>query len=195
MRDKRQNPLRLEGKTVILEEIAPKYFPYVVEWRNNPELNKYLNQPFVLTEEKERDWYENIYLKDDTQVFFLTIDTTTKTPIGTIGWANMDFSKRYCTLERLLLGNANYRASASFFESLFVISDFLYKKIDLMYAHVPTENKKALRLDLLCGFKINEGKLQFPQNLFVNGMNQQELYRTKQMYEEAKKRWWKWINK
>lgn len=30
MRDKLKNPLRLEGETVVLEEISPKYFPYVI---------------------------------------------------------------------------------------------------------------------------------------------------------------------
>ena len=33
--------LRLEGKYVYLEEVQPKYFPYIIEWRNNPENNKF----------------------------------------------------------------------------------------------------------------------------------------------------------
>ena len=33
MIDKNNFPLRLEGKTVILEEIQPKYFPYVKKWQ------------------------------------------------------------------------------------------------------------------------------------------------------------------
>ena len=193
MRDKHKEPLRLEGKTVILEEIAPKYFSYVVEWRNNPALNKYLNQPFVLTEELEKKWYEETYVKDDTQGLLVIIDKNTNTPIGTTGWANMDEERRRCTYERLLLGNANFRASASFFESLFVGSDFLYEKVDVIYAHVAIGNTNALRLDLMTGFALNEGTIQYSQNLFVNGLQQQEIYRTKDMYGQAKKRWWKWI--
>lgn len=39
----------LEGKYVRLEEFSPKYFEKVIKWRNNPENNKFLNQPFKLT--------------------------------------------------------------------------------------------------------------------------------------------------
>lgn len=63
MRDKKLNPLCLEGKTVILKEVEPKYFPYIIEWRNNKEFTRFLNQPFTLTMENETHWYQNVYLK------------------------------------------------------------------------------------------------------------------------------------
>lgn len=43
-----QKKLILEGKYVRLEEIFPKYFGKVIEWRNNSGKNKFLNQPFIL---------------------------------------------------------------------------------------------------------------------------------------------------
>lgn len=43
-----QKKLILEGKLVRLEEISPKYFEKVIEWRNNSGKNKFLNQPFIL---------------------------------------------------------------------------------------------------------------------------------------------------
>ena len=54
----------LEGKFVRLEEISPKYFSKVIEWRNNPENNKFLNQPFKLTMELQKKWYEEKYLNE-----------------------------------------------------------------------------------------------------------------------------------
>lgn len=50
-----QREIILEGKYVRLEEISPKYFEKVIEWRNNPELNKFLNQPFKLTLKLEKN--------------------------------------------------------------------------------------------------------------------------------------------
>lgn len=47
----KQRTVRLEGRYVILEEVQPKYFPYIIELRNNPENNRFLNQPFNLTME------------------------------------------------------------------------------------------------------------------------------------------------
>ncbi|MBQ4469339.1 MAG: hypothetical protein II917_04280 [Synergistaceae bacterium] len=34
-REKREKYLRIEGSSVILEEIRPKYFLYVINWRND----------------------------------------------------------------------------------------------------------------------------------------------------------------
>ena len=44
----KQRTVRLEGRYVILEEVQPKYFPYIIEWRNNPENNRFLNQRLIL---------------------------------------------------------------------------------------------------------------------------------------------------
>ncbi len=187
-RDKLKNPLQLEGKTVILEEISQKYFPYVIEWRNNPDLNKYLNQPFKLTMELEKKWYEEKYLPDDTQGMLIVIDKKTATPIGTQGWGNMDFENKICTGERLILGDRNFQGAPSFLESFFTIGDYLYKFVNVMYGHVVKQNKHTLNLDIMVGWQLNKGNVQFPKNLFVNGMEQLELYRSKEMFLAAKQR-------
>lgn len=189
MRDKRKEPLRLEGKTVILEEIAPKYFSYVVEWRNNPEMNKYLNQPFTLTEEKEREWYENVYLKDDTQGLMIMLDREMGTPFGTRGWTHLDLVKRQFVSGRLLVGNLEYRASIPYVESGFVMSDYLYTIVDIMYSHVVRENRKVISLNKHEGFVENTDVIQYPEECLVNGMKLVELFRTREMYEQSKKKW------
>lgn len=47
--------IELTGKFVILKEIQPEFFKYIIEWRNNSKLNKFLNQPFKLTMELEKN--------------------------------------------------------------------------------------------------------------------------------------------
>lgn len=46
--------IRLDAKYVYLEEVNSKYFQCIVDWRNNPENNRYLNQPYKLTIEKQK---------------------------------------------------------------------------------------------------------------------------------------------
>ncbi len=185
-RNKLKNPLRLEGRAVILEEIAPKFFPEVIKWRNNPELNKFLNQPFKLTQELEQKWYTEKYLPDDTQGFMIMLDKATETPFGTTGWANMDLQKNRCTAERLLLGDSKFRTSAAFFESFIVMADYLYSLVDNLYGHVVIENTAAIRMNKMYGFVENRGEIQFPKELLVNGMKQREYFRTREMYEKAR---------
>ena len=70
--------VRIEGKFVILDELQPKYFKYIIKWRNDPELTRYLNQPFKLTMELQTKWYEEKYLNDKSQGLFVMIDIVYK---------------------------------------------------------------------------------------------------------------------
>ena len=173
---------QLIGQKVILKELEPVYFPYIIRWRNDKALNQFLNQSEELTAEKERDWYEHFYLKDNTQGLLFFTDKNTGEPFATLGWTDLDLSKRRCIMGRLLLGNPDYRNSSSFLEGFFLLSDYLYQFVDVMYIHVVKENKKALRLNKLFGYVPNLAKIQYPQELLVNNLHQQEFYRTKEMY-------------
>lgn len=190
MVDKNSFPMRLEGKSVILEEIQPKYFPYVIEWRNNPELNKFLNQSFKLTLELEQKWFEEKYLTDETQGFWLIIDKEKNIPFGTTGFTDLDRKNRVAIGGRLILGDANYAHHPAFMENFFVGSDHIYNLIDTQYIHVVKKNRKAIQLNKIMGFVPNTGKIQYPHELFRNGMEQQEFYRTKEMYLNIRKKLW-----
>ena len=85
-RNKLNEPLYLESASVIIEEIRPEFFQHVIKWRNDPALNQYLNQPYQLTMEAEQNWYENIYLNDNSQGFVIISDKENITPFATFGW-------------------------------------------------------------------------------------------------------------
>ncbi len=188
MKEKIFTPLHLEGKYVVLDEISPKYFPYVIKWRNNPKLNKYLNQPFRLTMELEKKWYEEVYLKDATQDFFIMVDKKTDTPFATLGHTEIDLKNRVCIGGRLLLGNSDYAQHPAFWEGYFLTEDHTYEFVDTEYIHVVYENHKAMRFDKSLGFIPNDGEIKYPNETLVNGMRLQELYRTKDMYLKVRER-------
>ena len=179
--------VELLGRKVILKELSPEYFPYVVSWRNDKNLNKFLNQPRKLTMETQTLWYQNRYLVDDTQGLMIFIDKENGTPFATLGWTDMDREKRRCILGRLLLGNPEYRNHAGFLEGFFLLADYLYQYVDMMHIHVVTDNRKAIRLNKKLGFVENHGEIQYPHELFVNNLHQREYYRTKEMYQKVRK--------
>lgn len=176
--------LRLEGKYVYLEEVQPKYFPYIIEWRNNPENNKFLNQPFKLTMELQTNWYEEKYLKDKTQGLFIMVDKENNLPFGTIGWTDLDQKEKACIGGRLLVGNWDYKGSIEWREAVYIFNSFIYNKleVDEMYAHVVTDNIASLKWHNKWGFKRNDNTVKFPKELVVNGMEQIELIRSYGMY-------------
>lgn len=171
------NKIQLIGKTVILDEVQPKYFEPIIGWRNNSENNKFLNQPYKLTLELQQEWYKK-YLEDYTQGLFVLIDKRDKVPFGTMGWTDFDKDQQICITGRLLIGNMKYRGSLYFQEAAKLFNDYLYKanNIKIMYAHVMKENIASIKWHEKWGYNINK-KFKFPQEHIVNGVEQIEFYR------------------
>lgn len=179
--------LVIEGKFIRLEEVQPKHFPYIIEWRNNPENNKYLNQPFKLTMELQTKWYEEKYLKDDTQGLFVAIDKDDGVPFATIGWTDYDVNKHILIAGRLLVGKAEYRGSMKWYEATLLANKYLYEQLGIcvMYSHVVIGNVASEKWHKKWGYRRNGGMIAFPCELVVNGMRQHEYYRTYEMFSRA----------
>lgn len=185
-----QKNLILEGKFVRLEEICPKYFEKVIEWRNNPENNKFLNQPFKLTIDLERQWYEEKYLNDPTQGLLIMIDKMNNIPFGTIGWTDYDAEEKICIAGRALVGELEYRSSKEMTEAYLIFQDYMYEqmKIKTAYIHVVDNNIKVISLNKKWGYVVNNEIIRYPQELLVNGMKQTEYVRTYEQYKIARKK-------
>ena len=184
-RDKTKEYLRIEGDSVILEEIRPEYFPCVINWRNDGELNRFINQPYELTYESESQWYENIYLRDNTQGFMIMIDKESMKPFATLGWTDFDCEKKQCILGRLMLSDSGY--ASALMEGNILLSDYLYEFVDVMYAHVGIHNRKALRWDFMMGFEKHSGEWEYPSEALVNNVEQCEIFRTAEKHYETRK--------
>ncbi len=171
----------LEGTFSYLAEVEEKYFPYIIAWRNDPENNQFINQPFVLDEEKQRAWYER-YCADDTQALLVMVAKEGDVPFGTVGWTYYNPEERICVPGRFLVGNHDYRASTEFLEVNLLHMNYLYDvlQIEHEYIHVVKANRKALSFNKSIGFRENAGVIRFPQELCVNGMEQIELHRGKE---------------
>lgn len=180
--------LRLEGKFAALEEISPKYFQPVIEWRNDKSLNRFLNQPYELTPELEKKWYEEVYLRDETQGLLIILDKATNTPLGTKGWTNFDAEKRRCISGRLLFGNEKFARHPAFTEGILLAYDYTFARADIQFSHVVEENFKSAAHIKKFGFVENTGEIQYPAELFVNGMAQREYFCTREMYLAARKK-------
>jgi len=181
-----KEPLKLVGTSIILEEISPTFFPYVIKWRNDKTLNRYLNHTADLTPEAEEKWYFEKYLRDPSQGFLIIIDKNTGVPIGTQGWTDFDPYKRQLIEGRLLLADKRFQNSFCFIESFLLMADYLYQFVDTMYTHAVIENESSLKLNYVLGYGEHDD-WEYPSERIVNGMEQKEFYRTKKMYEEAKR--------
>ena len=180
--------LILKGKFVSLRSMNESDFYKIIEWRNNPEINRYLNQPFKLTMELQYKWYREKYLKSN-DILFMIIEIKNKTRIGTIGINDLDYKRKIGIVGRLLIGEEYYRVSKEFIEATILFYDYLFYNLKLkkLYGHVVIENRKVISFDKKYGFTATR-KTIFPQYCDVNGMKLIEMVNTKVQYEKAKKK-------
>jgi Acetyltransferases, including N-acetylases of ribosomal proteins len=171
--------IRLDGQSVYLVEVVEAYFPHIIAWRNDPENNRYLNQPFLLTLEKQRTWYAQ-YCSDPAQGLLIVVDKETDAPFATMGWTDYDPEQRLCITGRLLVGDRRYRGSLLFAEASLLFADYMYGalKVDTCYAHIVRDNIASIRYHEKYGFHRNDGIVRFPNELIVNGMKQGEYARS-----------------
>ncbi len=175
--------VRLEGKYVIVEEVQPKYFEKIIEWRNNPEFNKFLNQPYKLTMELQQKWYAN-YLEDETQGLFVAVDRKNNKPFATIGYTDYDKVNKVLISGRLLVGEIEFRGSKEWDEVIKIVLDYFYNKLNVekVYAHVVKENIASICWHKKWGYIENKECIKYPSELIVNGMDQNEYIKDLTVY-------------
>ena len=177
--------LLLEGDKVYLEEISNKYFPYIVQWRNDEKLNKFLNQKEILTLESQEKWYKEFYLKDAAQGFMVIVEKGAERPFAAIGWTDMDADKRQCVAGRLVMPDS---ADAELLiRAMLVFYDYLFTLVDTIYIHVAPANKRAMRWNKSFGYKENREKIQYAEHLNTAGIVHIEMMLHKEEYLAVRK--------
>lgn len=181
--DRMETKKNLQGKYVYLKEVEPQFFPYIIAWRNNTDNRRYLNQPFELTLDLQKQWYEEKYLTDDSQGLFVLVDKENDEPFGTMGWTDYDKVGRICVGGRLLVGNLRYRGSLQWREATLLYNRFIYFDLEAMciYAHVWDQNIASIKWHQKWGFRKSD-EIKYKNEIIVNGIIQTEFYRTYDMY-------------
>lgn len=177
--------ISLWGDFVILRPINESDFAKIIEWRNNPEIARYLNQPYKLTMELQYKWYKEEYLSSDS-VLFVIIEKKTGIRIGTIGFSILDRNNRIGILERLLVGEFKYRGSTELLETDLLLHDYLFYTLQIkkLYCYVLFENKKVISFDKKFGFVRTDQEV-FPQRCHLNGERLIEMMNTLESYKKA----------
>ena len=189
MRDKIRSTIHIEGKHVFLAEVEPKYFEYIISWRNDKKLNKYINQSFKLTMESQYKWYQEKYLADSTQGFLVMVEKKTNRPFATIGWTDMDYVRKRCIGGRLMMPD---RMDAGLLaEGVILLWDYLLKCVDNIYIHVAKENIKAIRWNKAFGFREHNTleNWEYPHYEIINNIPHIEMVMNKEEYLKAKEKY------
>ena len=177
----------LKGQFVELKEINENDFEQIIEWRNDPEYNKYINQPYKLTLELQKKWYQK-YLQDETQITYGIHLINNNKLIGTVGATDIDFSKMEFLPGRLLI-DKDYRFGPYLIDTFITLYDYFFEtlKFEKAYLYPVKENKAAISTDKQFGFKET---IKFEKNEYrtIGGHKMIEMVCDTLSYSQTKKR-------
>jgi RimJ/RimL family protein N-acetyltransferase len=174
---------KIEGKLSMLKGLNPEYFDYIIKWRNDRNVNRFLNQKQPLTYESQKKWYEE-YLQKSDEIMYVMHDKESGIPFGTIGLSQFDTKERHCLQVRLLVGDAKYLGTKHFVDAYLTFYGYLFSDlgVEKCYTHSVEANKKVVNFGKRLGYIENE-PAKYPQYLNYSGMKQREFVLAKDRYE------------
>lgn len=141
------------GERVYLRPMVEDDASYVVKWRNDPSIRKWMFNQELLTVESHLKWFFN---KDNSNRFdYIICDKATNNPIGTLNFTNIEND----TAEAgKMIGNKDYWGKGYAKESFILWLKYGFEKIGLskIYVRTMVNNIPNIKLNEKLGFKIKE---------------------------------------
>jgi diamine N-acetyltransferase len=162
------------GERIRLRAIEYEDLPMLVEWRNNPQVNRFFFEHEPLSLVMQREWFERSLQRKDEKFWIVeTIDEAE--PIGTVALVNIDWRNRKAEVGRVLIYPQEYRGSGYGIELMSLVLKFGFEHLNLnrLYCEVFADNRAALALYGRMGFR-EEG--QFRKHIYRDGHYEDVIY-------------------
>lgn len=161
-------PEMLTGTRVCLREVEEKDLELLVQWRNDPENNKWFFNARPLTLDGQQKWLESVRNDPWREFFIITSMPENLKPVGTIGLCHIDHEHRCAEFGNLLIGEETDRGKGYTKEAVRLVLDHAFFDLGLnrLYLEVFSHNHVAISFYKRRGFVI-EGVLRNAR--FKNG--------------------------
>lgn len=143
----------IETHRLILREMNDQDGEYIVQWRNDPYINKWMFDQQKITLKSHNDWFRT---KDrDIRIDYIIEDRSTGNPIGTLNFKNLESGKAEAGK---MLGNREYWGKGFAKEAFGAWVDFGFNVLQLkeIYIYTQSENVGNIALNSKLGFVKSE---------------------------------------
>jgi len=170
----------------ILEEDLPKFFL----WMNDPLVSKFLSNPFPLSFEQEKEWFQK-YLKEPDKINLAIVDKETDNLIGSIGIHGINYKSGVGTTGTII-GNRDYWGKGYGTEAKMLFLEFIFHELNLrkIYSEVIGFNERSINYSFRCGY-VKEVTL--PMDLYKNGQYWDKIILA--VYRESWEKLWQEFSK
>jgi UDP-4-amino-4,6-dideoxy-N-acetyl-beta-L-altrosamine N-acetyltransferase len=147
------------GRKVALRGFEEKDITKLVQWRNDPSVNRHFFEYEPSTVEKQRRWLEAVSSRDDEKFFI--ISNLQGEAIGTVGLNGINYRSRHAEWGRFMIGDKRYLGKGYALEAMHLSIRYAFSHLNLhrLYLMVFEWNKRARSMYERFGFR-REGILR-----------------------------------
>ena len=137
---------RIESRKVLLRPIEEKDIELVREWRNREDIRQWFFDKSIITEEKQKKWFERYKICSDELVFIIEERESLNRPVGIVSLYNIDNEKQEAEFGRMLIGDKEATGKGIGAISTKMLCSFAFRhlNIDKIYLKVYKNNYSAI---------------------------------------------------
>jgi UDP-4-amino-4,6-dideoxy-N-acetyl-beta-L-altrosamine N-acetyltransferase len=150
-----------KGK-IRLIRLRPEDIELVRQWRNSPEINRYMEYRGYITFEQQKEWYQSI--NNDTNLYFIIEHEYKK--IGLINAKDINWEERSCESGVFYWDEEVYNTPVPIMVSMILSETFVEIFEMKVYARILKSNKRAIRYNGFMGFKLCDGQEDVENQLY-----------------------------
>ncbi|MDO8623984.1 MAG: GNAT family protein [bacterium] len=174
--DKNSRVVFLEGKHLYLRPPQLSDVPYFVRWFNNPEITRFLNQRYPMSEMEEKKWLENLSNRNGDIILVIVLKGKTPAkdrPIGNIGIHRIERENGVATTGAAI-GEKDCWEKGYGTEAKMILLNYAFDTLNLrkIYSKVFAYNGRSRRYSEKCGYVL---EATLPKHHFRNGAYVDEL--------------------
>lgn len=140
---------RIEKYGVVLSRLQRSEIQMLREWRNAPEVNRFMGTHQQITPEAQEAWFESVRDRDDA--FYFTVYDN-DVPVGHVNVQHIDWNKK-CGEPGIIMITDKPLA----WNAIFALNDFMFDTLGFEHAEavILRCNDRARRFNLAIGYELN----------------------------------------
>ena len=154
----------VEKYGITLTRLTEDRIEQVRQWRNSPNVAKYMEYRDVITPEMQLNWFRKI----DNEFNFFFIVSYNGDDIGLINIKNIN-RERACGEGGIFIANEKYLNSDVAFRMALCLNDFAFETIGLSFieAHVLNDNPRAIKYNKALGYELQPNQEKVYNQYYV----------------------------
>ncbi len=148
---------KIEKFSVTLAKLDEDMLEQVRQWRNSPEVAKYMFTQNHISPKQQRAWFEKLR-QDSSRAYFVIYYKNEAIGVANLSSENdIPISEAQRIYAGYYLGNNRYRGTVVAFFPALTLNDYCFNDLNCneMAAQVIAENQAAVRFNQTLGYKIS----------------------------------------